>query len=112
MGEIPAPLSKFIETRDRRSSKAFGYERKPHMESFQRLLRGDTVRIGGRASCGSKADKSWVEFTDWCAVIRKARSIGFVIEETPVKHGNGWATKAGGFWQENDYRLSEPKEPA
>lgn len=105
--EIPAKLVSFISTRDRRAATVFGYHKTPHADAFARMLRGDTVRIGGRASCGAKADPSWVEFTDWNAIVRKARSLGLAIEETPVKHGNGWATKAGGFWNENDYRLKK-----
>ncbi len=98
-------LKSFIETRDRRCAKASGYQRAPISEHFERLMRGETVRIGGRASCGPKVDASWVEFTAWNEVVRKACALGLKIEQTPVKHGNGWATKARGFWNENDYRL-------
>lgn len=102
---VAAKLQGYIETRDRRCAAASGWNRKPITEHFARLMRGETVRVGGRASCGSKVDPSWVEFTAWNEVVRKARDMGIQIKERPIKHGNGWATKARGFWNENDYAL-------
>lgn len=120
--EIPSPqpeaavvsekLRSYIETRDRRCQKASGWSRTPIREHFDRLMRGDTVRVGGRASCGGKVDPSWIEFTAWNEVVRKARGLGIRIEATPVKHGNGWATKARGFWDENDYVLEGATAPS
>lgn len=104
--ELPKGLATFIATRERRVSKAFCYDRRSLSQDFERLLQGKTVRVGGRASCGSRVDPSWVEFTAWNEIVRKAESVGLRIEKTPVKHGNGWATKAGGFWDENDYRIA------
>lgn len=103
--EVEKKLASFVATRDRRIAKASGYERTPLAEHLSRLLAGQTVRVGGRTSCGGKVDPSWIELTAWNEVVRKARSFGMEVEEVPIKHGNGWATKAGGFWNENDYRL-------
>ena len=108
--ELPKWLAAFIATRERRVSKAFCYDRRSLSQDFERLLQGKTVRVGGRASCGSRVDPSWVEFTAWNEIVRKAESAGLRIEKTPVKHGNGWATKAGGFWDENDYRIAPPQQ--
>jgi hypothetical protein len=105
---ISPALDSFIATRERRISKAFGYSRTSVRESFERLLAGQVVRVGGRATCGGKVDPSWVEFVAWQEIIRKAATAGLRVEVTPVKHGNGWATKAGGFWDENDYQLLVP----
>jgi hypothetical protein len=99
-------LASFVATRDRRCAKASGWGNAPISEHFARLMRGETVRVGGRASCGPKVDPTWVELTAWREVVRKARSLGLSVDEIPVKHGNGWATKCGGFWDENDYRLT------
>ena len=98
-------LASYVATRDRRVAKASGYSRAPLAEHLSKLLEGKIVRVGGRASCGGKVDPSWVEFTSWSEVVSKARKLGMEIEETPVKHDNAWATKAGGFWNENDYML-------
>lgn len=103
---IPPALEKYIATRDRRMSLLFGYAKTTLRDDFTRLIQGGTVRVGGRASCGGKPDPSWVEFQAWGQIIRKAASLGIAVEATPIKHGNGWATKNGGFWQENDYRLA------
>jgi hypothetical protein len=106
MGYLYHPkLDGFIFTRDKRAAKSAGYAKAPHSENFARLVAGQQVVVGGRATCGSKLDPTWAEFTAWKEIVHKARSLGFVIEETPVKHGNAWATKAGGFWDENQYRL-------
>ena len=102
---MDAKLASYIATRDKRCTTASGWGKTPISEHFARLMRGDVVRVGGRASCGPKVDASWVEFTAWNEVIRKAQKSGLQIEVTPVKHGNAWATKCGGFWNENDYRL-------
>ena len=99
-------LRSFIDTRDRRIAKASGYPCAPLTQHFDRILDGQTVCVGGRASCGGKVDPSWVEFTAWNEVVRKARQLGLDIKQVPIKHGNGWATKARGFWDENDYQLA------
>jgi hypothetical protein len=105
--QVPNALLTYIATRERRVSKAFGYDRRSLSQDFERLLKGQVVRVGGRASCGPKVDPSWVEFVAWREIVRKAGSAGLKIESTPVKHGNGWATKAGGFWDENDYCIAK-----
>lgn len=101
-------LQRFIETRDRRvqATSGLGWNKAAITEQFTKLMAGQVVRIGGRASCGGKVDPTWVEFTAWNEVIKKARASGITISDTPVKHGNGWATKCGGFWDERDYCLS------
>ena len=104
---IAAKLVSYIATRDRRIAKAAGYSKAPLAENFERLMSGQVVRVGGRATCGSgSVDPTWVEFSAWKEVVTKASKLGLRITETPVKHGNGWATKARGFWDENDYQLT------
>lgn len=109
MAEIPKALKGYIDTRVRRVAKSFGYDRRHIAQEFARLMQGQIVRIGGRTSCGGKVDPSWVEFCAWRECIKKARAMGIAIDETPVKHANGWATKAGGFWDENDYQIRRDK---
>lgn len=102
---LPEQLRKFIETRDRRVMKASGWRDSAISETFHKLLSTGSVVVGGRASCGGKVDPTWVEFTAWNEVVRKARSLGFDISQVPIKHGNAWATKCRGFWDENEYIL-------
>jgi len=103
-------LVAFIATRDNRIAKKQPWSPTPLSDLFHELLARGTVKVGGRASCGSTVDPTWVMFTSWGEVVRKARAAGFQIEEESIKHGNGWATKAGGFWNENEYRLTATPE--
>lgn len=103
---VPEQLRKFIETRDRRVMKASGWRDAAISETFRKLLVTGSVVVGGRSSCGGKVDPTWVEFTAWNEVVQKARALGFDISKAPIKHGNAWATKCGGFWDENEYTLA------
>lgn len=98
-------LVSFIATRDKRIAKKQPWSPTPLSDLFHELLARGSVKVGGRATCGASVDPTWVTFTAWGEVIGKARASGFQIEITPIKYGNGWATKAGGFWDENEYRL-------
>lgn len=99
-------LKSFIATRDRRIAKRSPWMTSPLAEAFGSLLTGGAVKMGGRATCGSTVDPTWSDFCAWNEVVRKARALGYEIAEEPVKHGNGWATKAGGFWDERVYKLA------
>jgi hypothetical protein len=105
-GGVDVRLASFIATRDRRIAKSQPWSPTPLLESFRELLsKGETI-VGGRASCGGKVDPTWVIFTSWNEVVRKARQFGYEITVTDIKHGNSWATKAGGFWSESEYKLA------
>jgi hypothetical protein len=110
--QIDPRLEKYIATRDRRIAKDQPWSPTPLLDEFRQLLSKGEVRVGGRATCGTYRDPSWLIFTSWNEVVRKAVALGYVIEVSPIKHGNGWATKAGGFWNENDYRLVNAENPA
>lgn len=110
--ELPDKLRSFIETRDRKSAAAAGYRKAPHAENFVRLLAGDAIRVGGRASCGSRVDPSWVEFMAWNEIVRKAQKLGYRITIETIPQKNAWATKAGGFWHENSYQLAAEEQAA
>jgi hypothetical protein len=75
-------------------------------EAFTELRRKGAVTMGGRSTCGAYLDPTWEAFCAWNEIVRKARALGYKIEEAEVKHGNGWATKAGGFWVERVYTLA------
>lgn len=103
---IPPALASFIATRDRRIAKDQPWSPTPISELFGNLLRNGRVVVGGRHSCGPRRDPSLTLFSAWNEVVAKAKTAGLSITVTPIKHGNGWATKAGGFWDENEYVLA------
>lgn len=102
-------LQSYIATRDKRVAKLRGYNTTPMAENFRQLLERGSVRVGGRATSGPKTDPTWIEFGLWNEVVRKARKLGYVIEETDIKHDNAWATKCGGFWNEREYKLADER---
>ena len=102
---VPQALQSFIATRDRRCLKASGWNPSEISTPFHELLKFGRVTVGGRATCGSSADPSWVRFCAWREVVKKARQLGYEIDETNIPQKNAWATKAGGFWDECEYVL-------
>ena len=104
--QIGPRLAAYIATRDKRCLKAGGWKANALSEHFAELLRTGYVKVGGRASCGPRADPTWVEFTAWNEIVKKASTFGYAIEVTPIKHGNGSPTRSGGFWDENEYRFA------
>lgn len=105
--EIPIALEKYIATRDRKQKSLVSQT--PLKDTFNELLYR-SVEVGGRASCGCRPDQTWRFYTSWNEVVRKAISIGYMIEITPVKHVNKSPTLAGGFWESNIYTLTGYKK--
>ena len=102
--ETPMALLSYIATRDKRSALFDGD--RPISDAWNRLINGQIVLFGGRATCGAgAADRSWVAFCAWNEVVRKAQKMGVNISVTKRKVDNGWATKARGFWHENEYQI-------
>lgn len=107
---IPQSLQKYITTRDKRIAKLRPWSPSEMSDQFAKLLNGETINYGGRASCGGKVDPTWVAFTTWNEIVRKARSLGYPIKVDRKVVGNSWATKSGGFWDENDYSIPRDQE--
>jgi hypothetical protein len=105
MNNIPASLEKYIATRDRKQNNPIS--KTPLREQFLELLERGKVEVGGRSSCGSRVDPTWVFFTAWNEVVKKANLIGYSISVAPVKHANKSPTMAGGFWYSNLYEVLE-----
>ena len=97
-------LESYIATRDKRMKSPLTAT--PLRRQFDELLERGQVEVGGRASCGGAVDPTWLFFTAWNEVIRKAASLDYKIEITPVKHANKSPTMAGGFWNSNIYKLN------
>jgi len=102
---IPKSLLKFIKTRDKRHKSMFPSQETEMTKYFYDLLAGKKVKVGGRSSCGGKADPTWVSFGYWNEIVRKAVLLGYDIEVTPQKIPNRYASNNGGFWDENEYLL-------
>lgn len=106
-GPIPSALVSYIATRDRKLEKLTPWNPRPLADAFEALLRDGEVVMGGRSTCGAGAqDPSWVQFSAWGEVVRKARGLGFDIREQDIPQRNAWATKARGWWQESRYTIN------
>ena len=103
--EIPSKLANYIATRDRATAKEQPWNKTPLRDAFDKMIKDGSVVMGGRATAGSYTDPTWKVFSRWNEVVRKARGVGIDIQETDIKQANAWATKAGGFWNESEYRL-------
>ena len=97
-------LAKYIATRDKRMKHPISAT--PLLDQFEELQKRGQVEVGGRASCGPAKNPTWAFFTAWNEIVRKAQSLGFYIDVTPVKHANKSPTMAGGFWNSNIYKLN------
>lgn len=96
-------LESYIATRDKRMKNPLTST--PLRKQFDELVERGKVEVGGRASCGGAVDPTWLFFTAWNEIIRKAVTLGYMIETAPVKHANKSPTMAGGFWNSNIYTL-------
>ena len=105
---IPATLEKYIATRDKKQKNPISIT--PLREQFDELLSRGKVEVGGRSSCGSGVDPTWLLFTAWNEIVKKANTIGFLISVTSVKHGNKSPTMAVGYWYSNVYEVIEVPE--
>ena len=102
---MPTALTSYIATRDKALHKKGHFQADALTRNWQQLEKFGTVEVGGRASCGGKPDLSWVEFCAWQEIVKKAQQLGIAITVTRKIFGNGWATKAQGFWDANVYTL-------
>jgi hypothetical protein len=106
LADVDARLLSFIATRDRRIAKSQPWSPTPIADNFRELLDRGEVVVGGRTTCGKHTDASWEVYTLWNEVVCKARKLGIHIQAEGIKHGNAWATKAGGFWDEKRYTFA------
>lgn len=87
-------------------SKRYGYSTAQITEALSLLLNKGQVEVGHRESCG-RTDPTVYAKREWEKLLKVARKAGLVVNETNVKHANGWATKAQGFWSSSIYTLGE-----
>ena len=98
-----------IAREDEKLNKRCGYNANSIKSNVESLLVYSRVEVGWRNSCG-KTDPTMHVNSAWLKVVKALRKDGFVLSEVPVKHDNGWATKAGGFWSSIIYTI--PKNSA
>ncbi len=87
-------------------SKRAGYETTGISTALHSLLKHGRVEVGYRQSCG-KTDPTAYMYREWVKLLKAAEKSGLRIAVEPVKHGNSWATKSGGFWSSAIYALPE-----
>lgn len=66
-------------------------------DSAEKLIAGKAVEVGYRATCGC-TDQTLKDYRVFQKFIAALRYEGIEVRETLVKHGNGYATNNGGFW--------------
>lgn len=89
---------------DEALSKRYGYCTVQITEALSLLLNKGQVEVGHRESCG-RTDPTTYAKREWERLLKAARKAGLIVAETPVKHANGWATRAQGFWRSSIYTL-------
>lgn len=101
---IPDALKAKATDADARLSTKAGYPGKDLSKALETLFQFGQVEIGWRESCG-KTDFTMFVFREWKKIVTALRKNGFQLSEEPIKHGNAWATKCGGFWSSIKYSL-------
>ena len=87
-------------------SQRAGYETSDVKTNLDLLLKHGRVEVGYRQSCG-KTDYTNYVYREWAKLLKAAEKSGLQIAVEPVKHGNSWATKSGGFWSSAIYALAK-----
>lgn len=102
--------SEYIAKQDAALNKRAGWEQNAIGRLVESLLKG-SVEVGWRESCGT-TDPTHHIYRAWVKVLPKLKKDGLTITEERQKHGNGWATKGGGFWNSIVYRLETSEASA
>lgn len=97
-------LRAMAEKSDAALSKRAGYDVSDVRANLDSLLTRRRVEVGYRQSCG-KTDFTQFAYREWAKLLKAAEKGGLRISVEPVKHGNSWATKSGGFWSSAVYVL-------
>lgn len=99
-------LRAMAEKSDLALSKRAGYDVSDVRTNLESLLKHGRVEVGYRQSCG-KTDYTQHAYREWAKLLKVAGKGGLQIDVAPVKHGNSWATKSGGFWSSAIYTLAQ-----
>lgn len=100
-------LKNFIAVRDRKLFQKGHYKANELESTFDLLLERKEINYGGRSSCGGKTDLTWIAFTSWNEIVKKAIALGYSISVESIKQPNKSPTMANGYWYENKYTLRE-----
>lgn len=95
----------FVAAQDKALNKRAGWKSNQISTYLRNLTTFGRVEVGWRESCGC-TDPTAHQYGAWKKVIARLMKDGLQIHEERVKHGNGYATMKGGFWQSIIYTLS------
>jgi hypothetical protein len=82
---------------DKRLSKKFGYETHDIQTYLETLFKFGTVEVGYRCGCGY-TDPTMYTQREWDKIIKLILKYNFNVKSESVKHLNGEATWARGWW--------------
>lgn len=81
-----------------------GYNANTLANLVEQLMTYGRIEVGWRESCRS-THITLTAAREWKKVLKCLLKCGIQIESEEVKHGNGWASKAGGFWKSIRYSM-------
>lgn len=100
--EYRAILAEKAKQADGRLSKKFGYETHDIQNYLERLFKFGYVEVGYRCGCGY-TDPTVYTQREWVKILKLMDKYDFRIESEKVKHLNGEATWARGWWDSFNY---------
>jgi hypothetical protein len=104
MSEVSEKTLAFVDSADKKLNEIAGWADNALVSNLVALIKHGRVEVGYRAQCGSTHHTQNV-WREWVRLIKKLRADGFEITETPVRHGNAYATSKGGFWQSTIFEV-------
>ena len=102
---IPDSAIELCKKLDEAEARKAGFCVSATLDLLVLLFDGKMVEVGWRECCGT-TDPSVRRHKNWIKVVRHVRKLGYQVQEEKQKHGNSWATKAGGFWSSVIYTLA------
>jgi len=104
MFKLSERTKRLVEALDKKANERAGYNDNPMSGAIDCLTRFGKFEIGWRESCGS-TDATMHTYRAWCRVAASMKRDGITLMEERGKHGNGYATIKGGFWNSIIYRV-------
>lgn len=76
-------------------------------QEVERLMKGESVEVGYRSSCGGCKDQTMKDFELFSKLLKALKAQGIIVNTTTVKHKNAYASNNGGFWHSYIYEIGE-----
>jgi hypothetical protein len=105
--KISEKTAAFVKAQDEKLNAVVGYVSNPLAGWLKVIELKGSVEVGWRECCGCR-DNTAKERAAWVKLVARLVADGneFAIER--IKHGNGYATMKGGFWQSERFTLRVP----